>query len=85
MTPLEIDILLHYYSRGGDYREGDFSAPAVREAIDNFSKREEMLRPCESGSRTYALSERGMAYVDALMRLPLPRRVWLMPSLEHSA
>lgn len=85
MSPLEIEILLHYHSRTNDYRGGDFTAPAVREAINNFRDCEEMLCPCESGSRTYRLTERGRVFVDALQRLPLPRRVWLMPSLEHAS
>lgn len=85
MSPLQIEILLHYYCRSGDYRENDFSAPAVREAIDNFRGREDMLCPCESGSRSYRLTERGQAFVDALQRLPLPRRVWVMPSMELPA
>lgn len=85
MSPLQIEILLHYYCSPGDYRDGDFSAPAVRETIDNFRGVDEMLRGCESGSRTYRLTDRGLAYVDALMRLPLPRKVWAMPSLDSPA
>ena len=29
MTPLLIEIMLHYYSRVDDYRNGNFDAPAV--------------------------------------------------------
>lgn len=29
MSPLEIEILLHYYYCPGDYQDGDFSAPAA--------------------------------------------------------
>ena len=85
MSPLQIEILLHYHTRMGDYRDGDFSAPAVRDALDNFRGRDEMLRACESGSRTYRLTHRGLVYVNALMRLPMPRQVWEMPSLEFPA
>jgi hypothetical protein len=36
VNPLQVEILLWYFSRARDYRDGDFSAPAVRAQIDNF-------------------------------------------------
>jgi hypothetical protein len=83
MTPLEISILLHYHSRADDFREGDFSAPAVRQAIDWFRGSAEMLiqgtEP--TNGKTYKLTERGEVFVDALLKLPLPvrQRAWVMP------
>ena len=71
MTPLEIEIVLHYYCRPYDYRDGDFSAPAVREAIDRMVS-DEMLEADAPAFRAYQLAARGRAYVDALMALPLP-------------
>lgn len=38
MSPLQIEILMHYYTRSTDYRNGDFAAPAVRESIDYFRR-----------------------------------------------
>jgi 5-methylcytosine-specific restriction protein A len=32
-TPLYIEIGLHYATKADDYRDGDFTAPAVREAL----------------------------------------------------
>ena len=81
MTPLEIEILLHYYCTRSDYRNGDFSAPAVRDAIDAFNGdlsllcREETLQP----ERTYKVTERGEAYIKFLCALPLPVCVWMIP------
>jgi len=78
MTPLQIDILLHYRCRGVDYREGDFSAPAVRDAIDEFLEFSGMLQESmDDGDKKYELSDRGEFYVSALCDMPLP--VWAMP------
>jgi len=79
MTPLEIDILLHYYCRAVDYRDGDFSAPAVRSAIDMFRGELELLKPCDEGGKTYQLTARGLVYVQALQNVPLPVQKWVMP------
>lgn len=87
MTPLEIDILLWYHTRAVDYREGDFSAPAVRQTIDNFRDVLGLLQAVapderlDGDYRTYRLTERGRVYLDALMDLPLPEQRWVVPGL----
>jgi hypothetical protein len=86
VTPLEIGILLHYRGTVGDYRGGDFSAPAVRDAIDRFRDIDGMLAyDNDRRDRTYALTERGEAYVQALMAVPLPVQQWVMPLTESEA
>lgn len=88
MTPLEIDIIMHYYCRADDYREGDFTAPAVRETINRFRDELGLLEPnkrdrqfCEP-SAAYQLTERGRVFIDALMKVPLPVQKWVMPEGE---
>ena len=82
MTPLEIEILLHYGTRAYEYRDGDLSAPAVRETIDAFRDRlgllEKNKRPSQMAA--YQLTDRGMVYMRALMDVPLPIMVWQMPA-----
>lgn len=82
MTPLEISILLHYSYSPEDFRQGDFSAPAVREAIDRFRDVDSLLTKSDRDGQTYALSERGRVYVEALQSLPLPIKTWLMPTTD---
>ena len=84
MTPLQVDILLWYHARRSDYREGDFSAPSVRAAIDEFRDNSDMLaknpHACEKGDyRTYRLTDRGEAFVKAILELPLPVCRWEIP------
>ena len=79
MTPLEISILLHYRVSPTDYRDGDFSAPAVREIIDGFVDANLIVAADESSNDgpLYVIAERGVAYIEALRRVQLPvcRRV----------
>lgn len=71
MTPLQIGIMLHYYAMGDDYREADFSAPAVREAIDWLND-EQMIYRTRGGKPKCRITDKGRAYVDYLCAVPLP-------------
>jgi hypothetical protein len=78
MSPLQIEILLHYYKAADDFRDGDFSAPAVRKAINIF-REEGYLRSEKSVSgRCYDLSPKGYVYVTALMDVPEPVQHWVV-------
>lgn len=88
MSPLQLSILLHYKCAPYDYNNGDFSAPAVRDAIDKFRDKSDswtisgMLVPSfpEAGSlASYTLSEKGEVFVKALCELQPPILVWVMP------
>ncbi len=76
MTPLQIEILLHYYKGAGDYRGGAFSFPAVREAIDKFSLIDGLLETVEKGPLKiitgYRITKRGEAFIERLCAVPLP-------------
>ncbi len=76
MTPLQIEIVMHYWTRANDYRDGDFSAPAVREAIDWFLSQGMLVPNAVDEPKTYVLGQRGLAYAKALCRVPLPESVW---------
>ena len=85
MRPIDIEVLLHYYTRGDDYRDGDFSAPAVRELIDIFTSELDLLRASMRERKfgqpmaAYEITERGKVYIEALMRVQLPVQKWVMP------
>lgn len=84
MTPLEIEILFHYYTRAGDFREGDFSAPAVRQTIDAFTGELGLLELRENGRcgdypTTYQCTRRAEVYLEHLLDIPLPIQIWTMP------
>src|SRR3990167_7355510 len=83
MSPLEIEILLHYYYCQGDYQDGDFSAPAVKNAIERFRDEYNLVEPTQSmdvyHDPHYRITERGRVFVEALCNMPLPVKTWVMP------
>jgi hypothetical protein len=83
MSPLEINVLLHYYCCRTDYRDGDFSAPAVQDAIERFRDTHNLLEPTHSmdvyHDQHYQITERGSAFVEALCNMPLPVKTWVIP------
>lgn len=92
MTPLEIEILMHYGCKGGDYRNGDHSAPAVREAIGRFLDDgllthegfvPEYIRPGVLAAR-YSVTTRCRVYLEAVCEVPLPIQKWIMPEQKES-
>lgn len=87
MTPLELEILIHYRGSATDYRFGDFSAPAVRQAIDWFRGEAGLLEPTNRNDypdATYKLTDKGNFLVDQLCAMPLPVSVWVMPNVPHN-
>jgi hypothetical protein len=81
MTPLEIQIALHYYVSPTDFREGDFSAPAVRSAIDRFQACDllRVRKAGENGDACYVATPRLNAYVEKLKSIELPIQRWVYP------
>lgn len=71
MTPLHIEIMLHYYAMGDDFRGGDFSAPAVGEFLEWLDD-EKMIYRSLSGHPKFRITDKGRAYVDYLRAVPLP-------------
>lgn len=82
MTPLIIEILLHYFYSPTEYRNGDLSAPAVRDGIVWLRDEAMLIRTRaernEYGS-TYEVTDRGRAHIENLKALPLPISKWVMP------
>lgn len=79
MTPLEISILLHYHVTPTDYRDGDFSAPAVRSAMDQFKDTGFLALSEAAADRVYAATEKTTVFVEALCAVPEPVQHWVIP------
>lgn len=78
MTPLEISILLHYHTTPSDYSDGDFSAPAVRSAINEFKDRGYLKESsAHNALSTYQATDKLHAYVKAICNVPEPKQIWI--------
>lgn len=78
MSPLEIEIILHYHISGVDHDR--MTAPAVVDAIRRFMAAG-LMQP-KTGSqhkRSYELTDGGRMLVDALCSVPFPVQKWVMP------
>lgn len=87
MTPLMIEIALHYYTtapEAGDwgYREGRMNLDAVAEARNVLTARGLLklsnAKPC---LRDYEATDGMRVLVDALCAVPFPEQRWVMPTL----
>lgn len=79
MTPLQINMLLHFYGRAAPWTEWH---SAQKEAFDYFVG-EQLIEPNDKGGwnldAPFKLTERGVAYVRFLCALPLPVANWTIP------
>lgn len=75
MTPLQISIALHYHYSPVDFRDGDFSAPAVKEAL-NYFVANEMLNFDYNAKQVYSATPRLDAYIEKLCSINLPKLMW---------
>ena len=76
MTPLALEIIIHYYYSPKDYRKGDTSAPAVKEIICSFFETG-LLEAAESSPFCkYRITDKGIFYVyEGLCNVPLPEKI----------
>lgn len=74
MTPLEIQMLLHFYVTSEPWTEWHSSQES---ALCMFVARELVTGNQHEGVR---LTSRGKAYVEFLMDMPLPVMEWRLPS-----
>lgn len=85
MTPLGIEILLHYSTCAGPFPR--IEAPAVADAVEVFCALGLLERGAE-GQPRYIATEGARVYVMALCDVPLPVRRWIIPpppSVEDAA
>ena len=77
MTPLEIQIALTYHCTMNDFRDGDFSAPAVRESIDWFVEIGFLKLSQPWITKTlYEPTEKLHVYCKKLCSIGLPKQTW---------
>lgn len=75
MSPLQIEILLHYYySRQPHiYTGSDSAAEAFGYLVGNDMLRDRFSgMPCIAGELRYELTDKGRFYIEYILSLPLP-------------
>lgn len=86
MTPLQIQILLHYYCKATDYE--NFAPTANAEALEYFLENGYLeKRPSEfrtAGEQRYTPTEKLTAYCDALCNVPEPTLRWVVCNTKQA-
>ena len=80
MTTYLLDILLHYFRRANDHRSMTDGTPIWNESIEGLES-DGLIEKTSGPDRCYALTEKGHAYVNAILTMPLPIEVrkWVVP------
>ena len=73
MTPLQIEVLLHYHTCELVFPR--FDAPAVQDAISWFVAHDLITSSLEPGC--YHTTERGKTLVTLLCSIPFPQQQWV--------
>lgn len=80
MSPLEIEILIHYYCTM-DKDVGNFDAPAVQDALKGFKELGLLELRNTGGNCLYQANREALTiYIDALCAVPLPEKQWIIPN-----
>jgi hypothetical protein len=80
MTPFEIEVLLHYYAKAGDYVLPNEKLRFAWHDNEHRLISLQLLQTINTHMTKYAITDRGRAYVEGLMQVPLPERsVWTIP------
>lgn len=84
MTPLAIDILLHYHTRPGEYgeRDNNSQAPAVQSEITRMLYNELLTFHDTDHGASMVITDKGNAYVRGLCNMPFPEQHWVIPNYD---
>ena len=81
-TPLHIEILIHYNAISTDYRDGDFSAPAVSEYINQMTDAG-LLHMFGTNNIKHKITTKGRAVVEYMCNTPIPVQEWKFPDRSN--
>jgi len=73
-SPLEVCILIHYFTMAGDYQ--NVSNSLQNKLCEMFVEKGLLLRSEKMGQQYEGNREALTSYVDAICSVPLPRQVW---------
>ena len=76
MTPFELDILLHYYSCGGEHQFVESNPPIWAETRNGFLENG-LLELFDGDHQSYRTTARANCLIEHILNLPLP--IWTMP------
>ena len=83
MTPLHLEILMHYYTRGVDYEH--LTNETVREYLRHHLQDGIMEQETDGTMvRAYRVTEKGRVWIEHILNLPYPQHAWVMSAASGS-
>ena len=78
VTPLHLEIVMHYYTRACDMENLD--APAVHEYIRDLLNigMLENIKNYAGSQSSYQTTERGKVWLEYLLKVPFPIQKWIV-------
>lgn len=79
MTPLKVEILLHYWYSPEDYDPERIGFPAQQEAIGEFVAAGLIRENLPGSSPRYTGNSDALrVYVEAILAVPVPHQEWIL-------
>jgi hypothetical protein len=84
MTPLHLEILMWYYTRGAEY---PYEGNETRIGYAAELQRDGLLCSIAGDKlgRSYAPTDKGKFWIEQVLALPLPIQRWVMPTSKEIA
>jgi hypothetical protein len=81
MTPLQLQMMLHYYTRAEPYayREPEHATSGAVRDQRQLLENDGLIEPSETSGSGYCVTPRGSAFIEALCETPLPICMWIIP------
>lgn len=79
MTPYEIDVMLHYYTRVNDHECVVTNPPVWRGTVEAFLELGLLALAVQPSDVCYRITERGKAYCGHLCAVQVPVCKWVQP------
>ena len=85
MSPLEIEVALHYFYSPNDHP--DIDVPGYQQALANFLDNgmlvaRDMAEDSQAEASKYKSTDRLRVYCEALKKVPLPVKKWVIPACK---
>ncbi len=78
MTPLQIEILLHYHTRPGDHPDAARPPPPYDDAFNYFLRNGYLIPKNSATTPGYKATEKLHVYCEALCNVPEPVQKWVI-------
>jgi hypothetical protein len=81
MSPSDLEVLIHCHAIAGIHPRAD--APAVRDVLERF-RSNDIIEECSGDRRgEFYTTERGKAWLEMILRTPMPVEAWIDPRTKE--